>query len=213
MSELMESITDWIQQVILTTGYPGITFVMALENIVTPIPSEFVLPFAGFLIQKGQLDFIWTIVFATFGVVVGGMFWYVLGRVGGLPVAYAAVDRFGRVIGISREQIDRAVSWFAHRGDAIILFGRLIPIFRTLVSIPAGASKMSLPRYLTLTIIGSGVWNIVLTVSGYLLGERWEDILKLVDQYEDVIIIVVVVIVVAFVLYRVYKLIQARRAA
>jgi membrane protein DedA with SNARE-associated domain len=209
----MDSITTWIQGVIASAGYLGIAFVMALENIITPIPSEFVLPFAGFLIARGELNFVVTVVTATIGVVVGGLFWYVLGYKGGLPVAYAITDRWGRIIGIDRAQIDRANEWFKRRGDMIILLGRLIPIFRTLVSIPAGASKMPLPRYLILTIIGSGIWNIVLTGAGVLLGERWEDVLDITDRYETVIYVVVGGALAAFILYRVYRLVQARRAA
>ncbi len=213
MSELMRNLADWIQQIVLTVGYPGIAFVMALENIFTPIPSEFVLPFAGFLIQQSKLDFVWTIVFATVGVVVGGLFWYGLAYKGGLPVAHAVVDRWGRWIGINREQIDRAADWFGRRGDLIVFAGRLVPIFRTLVSIPAGASKMNMPRYLALTIAGSVLWNIVLTLGGYWLGEQWENLLDLVRRYESLVMLALAALVGGYVLFRVYRIIQTRRAA
>lgn len=213
MSELMRNLADWIQQIVLTLGYPGIAFVMVLENIFTPIPSEFVLPFAGFLIAKAQLDFVWTIVAATIGVVLGGLFWYGLAYTGGMPVAHAIVDRWGRWIGIDREQIDKAAEWFGRRGDWIVLAGRLVPIFRTLVSIPAGASKMKMPRYLTLTVTGSVLWNVVLTLAGYWLGEQWENVLEIVRRYESLVTIGLVALVGLYVLSRIYRLIQARRSA
>ena len=213
MSELMRNLADWIQQIVLTVGYPGIALVMALENIFTPIPSEFVLPFAGFLIQQSKLDLVWTIVFATLGVVVGGLFWYGLAYKGGLPVAHAVADRWGRWIGINREQVDRAADWFGRRGDLIVFIGRLVPIFRTLVSIPAGASKMKMPRYLALTIAGSVLWNLVLTLGGYWLGEQWENLLDLVRRYESIVAIALVALVGGYLLFRVYRIIQARRAA
>ncbi len=213
MAELMRNLADWIQQIVLTVGYPGIAFVMALENIFTPIPSELVLPFAGFLIAKAQLDFVWTIVAATIGVVLGGLFWYGLAYIGGMPVAHAVVDRWGKWIGINREQIDKAAGWFGRRGDWIVLAGRLVPIVRTLVSIPAGASKMKMPRYLALTITGSVVWNIVLTLAGYWLGEQWENVLEIVRRYESLVTIGLIALAGVYVLSRIYRLIQARRSA
>jgi len=212
MSDLMRGLADAIQQLVLTAGYPGIAFVMALENIFTPIPSEFVLPFAGFLIAKGQLDFTLTIVSSTMGVLIGGLFWYFLAYKGGISVAHAVVDRWGKWIGINREQIDKAVDWFGRRGDLIVFLGRLVPIFRTLVSIPAGAAKMPMPRYLALTIAGSAVWNIVLTVGGMALGENWERVLAFVRPYESIVTIVVIAIAGGYVLFRIYRIVQARRA-
>jgi len=212
MADLMKNLADWIQQIVLTVGYPGIAFVMALENILTPIPSEFVLPFAGFLIARGQLDFVLTIVFATLGVVGGGLFWYILAYKGGIAVAHAATDRWGKWIGINRDQIDKAVNWFGRRGDLIILLGRLVPIFRTLVSIPAGAAKMPMPRYLALTLAGSVLWNVVLTLAGYWLGEQWENVLDIVRRYESLVTIALAAAVGGYVLFRIVRLIQARRA-
>lgn len=211
MTELMAKLADLIQQIVLAAGYPGIALVMALENIFTPIPSEFVLPFAGFLIAGGQLDFVITIVSATIGVVIGGLFWYYLSYKGGLPVAYAVADRWGRWIGIDRAQINKAVEWFAHRGDWIIFLGRLVPIFRTLVSIPAGAARMPMPRYLALTIAGSMLWNVVLTVAGMLLGENWENVLNFVRPYESIVTLLIVAAVAGYVLFRIYRIVQARR--
>jgi membrane protein DedA with SNARE-associated domain len=184
-----------------------------LENIFTPIPSEFVLPFAGFLIAKGQLDFVVTIVSATIGVVIGGLFWYYLAYKGGLPVAYAVTDRWGKWIGIDRAQIDKSVEWFARRGSLIVFLGRLVPIFRTLVSIPAGAARMPMPRYLALTIAGSLLWNIVLTVAGIALGENWENVLNFVRPYESIVTLLVVLAVAGYVLFRIYRIVQARRAS
>jgi membrane protein DedA with SNARE-associated domain len=213
MTELMAQLAAWIQQVIEAAGYLGIAFVMALENIFTPIPSEFVLPFAGFSIVQGKLDFVLTIVSATIGVVIGGLFWYVLAYKGGMPVAHAVVDRWGKWIGIDRAQLDKAVEWFGRRGDLIVFLGRLVPIFRTLVSIPAGAAKMPMPRYLALTIAGSVLWNVVLTIGGMVLGENWENVLNFVRPYESLVTITLGVAVAGYVLIRIVRIVQARRTA
>ncbi len=186
--------TDWIIQTISDLGYLGIFLVMLAESIFPPIPSELIIPFAGFAAANGDLNLYGVIATATFGAVVGMLPWYFAGRLFGLDRVRRLADRFGRVMAFNADEIDVAVSWFNRFGPIIVLFGRLMPIIRTLISIPAGLARMSLPVFLLASTIGALVWNTFLTLAGYILHEHYESIEVVLDPLSYLVLGLVVLL-------------------
>lgn len=212
MSALLDQLAQIIQDIILALNYPGIAAIIFTENVFPPIPSELVLPFAGFLVANGELNLIITIIAATIGSVLGAIVLYYLGLWLEDHVILNFVRRYGKWFTVTEEEFTRVLELFKKRGEWIVLFGRVIPIVRSLISVPAGMSKMPLGRFVLFTAIGSTVWNTLLVVAGYLLGANWEQILEIIDQYQDIVIIVGAVAVVAFVVWRV-MVVRGRRSA
>jgi membrane protein DedA with SNARE-associated domain len=190
--------TDWIIHTISQWGYVGIFLVMLAESIFPPIPSELIIPFAGFAAANGELNFFGVIAAATIGAVVGMLPWYFAGRIFGLERVRFLSDRFGRWLTLNAEEIDTAIGFFQRFGPFIVLFGRLMPIIRTLISVPAGLAKMPLPVFLLASTAGALVWNVVLTSAGYLLHEHYE----LVEVILDPLTIIVLALVVLLYVYR-----------
>ena len=186
--------TDWIIQTISELGYLGIFLVMLAESIFPPIPSELIIPFAGFAAANGDLNLFGVLAAATIGAVVGMLPWYYAGRLFGLDRVRYLADRFGRVMAFNADEIDMAVGWFRRFGPIIVLFGRLIPLIRTLISIPAGLSRMSLPVFLLASTTGALVWNTFLTMAGYLLHEHYEVIEVVLDPLSYIVLGLVVVL-------------------
>jgi len=186
--------TDWIIQTISQLGYLGIFLVMLAESIFPPIPSELIIPFAGFAAANGDLNLFGVLAAATIGAVVGMLPWYFAGRLFGLDRVRYLADRFGRVMAFNADEIDMAVGWFKRFGPVIVLFGRLIPLIRTLISIPAGLSRMSLPVFLAASTTGALVWNTFLTMAGYILHEHYEVIEVVLDPLSYIVLGLVVVL-------------------
>lgn len=186
--------TDWIIQTISELGYLGIFLVMLAESIFPPIPSELIIPFAGFAAANGDLNLFGVLATATVGAVVGMLPWYYAGRIFGLERVRYLADRFGRVMAFNADEIDIAVTWFRRYGPLIVLFGRLIPLIRTLISIPAGLSRMSLPMFLAASTTGALVWNSILTLAGYILHEHYEIIEVVLDPLSYIVLGLVVLL-------------------
>ncbi|MHA6689188.1 DedA family protein [Devosia sp. A449] len=186
--------TDWIIQTISEWGYLGIFMVMLAESLFPPIPSELIIPFAGFAAANGQLDFFGVLATATFGAVVGMLPWYFAGRLFGLERVRWLADRFGRLLTLNAEEIDTAIGVFRRFGPIIVLFGRLMPIIRTLISIPAGLARMSLPVFLLASTAGALLWNTVLTLAGYVLHEHYELVEVILDPLSYIVLGLIVVI-------------------
>jgi membrane protein DedA with SNARE-associated domain len=210
MSELIESLVALVQQIITSIGYPGITFVMFAENVFPPIPSELVMPFAGFLVGRGEFDLIPVWIAGTLGAVLGAVVLYYLGVWAGDAIIRRFIVRYGRWLTLSEGDYDRALRFFARYGEWVVLFGRCIPLVRSLISLPAGAERMPMPRFLFYTTIGSAIWTGLLTYAGVVLGENWEDVLGLIEQYQDVVMVVVIALGVAFVAWLGYRIITRR---
>ncbi|GAB4475956.1 MAG: DedA family protein [Anaerolineae bacterium] len=205
MAALLDQIRIIIEQIILTIGYPGLALVIFIENVFTPIPSEVVLPFAGFLVSSGKFTLPGVLFWSTLGAVLGAIALYYIGLWADEPVVRGFTRRYGRYIALTEKDLDRAMAWFDRYGQAVIFFGRLIPLVRSLISLPAGMNRMRLPRFLLFTTLGSLLWNVVLSGAGYLLGENWESILDIVDKYEKVWLVLLGVGFVAFVVHRVLE--------
>nr|WP_246450842.1 DedA family protein [Allostreptomyces psammosilenae] len=182
-----------------TLGAPGAGLAIALENLFPPLPSEVILPLAGFTASQGQMGLVAALVWTTIGSVVGALALYWVGAALGRDRIRAIADRMPLV---KLEDVDRTEAWFARHGTKAVLLGRMIPIFRSLISIPAGIERMPLLRFLVLTTIGSGIWNTVLVMAGYLLGESWYRVEEYVGVLSRVVLVAVVVAVVFFVVTR-----------
>lgn len=167
---------EWIADVMGHLGYVGIALLMFLENLFPPIPSELIMPLAGFTAHQGEsgLNFQYVVLAGVAGTMLGALPWYYAGRWLGETWLRRQIDRYGRWIGLSGEEFDRAQRWFFRHGNKAVLLGRLVPGIRTLISLPAGISEMRLAPFLVYSTIGSMLWVTFLTGAGYLLGQNYE---------------------------------------
>lgn len=204
MAEILEFIRVTVESIILSLGYPGIALVMFIENVFPPIPSEVVIPFAGFLVQRGEFSMVGVLVSATIGVLLGAVLIYYIGVWADEPIIRGFVRRYGKWFFLSEDDIDRSMAFFDRHGEWVVFFGRLIPIIRSLISLPAGMNRMSLPRFLAFTALGSLIWNSVLGIAGYILGANWQRILEITDRYEKVWLALMAIAVIAFFGKRIY---------
>jgi membrane protein DedA with SNARE-associated domain len=212
MTQAVESLRAWIEEIILAIGYPGVALIMLIENLFPPIPSEFVMPFAGFLAGRGSFDF-WTVVAAgTAGAVLGAIALYYIGYFVGEPLLRVFVRRYGRYWLLSEADLDRSLDLFTRHGSIMVFVGRVIPLVRSLISIPAGMSRMPFLRFLVLTTLGSAVWSGVLAYAGLLLGENWEQILGFIERYQRFVLVALALAVVAGIA-RWVAVARARKAA
>ncbi len=184
------ALTDTVSQVISDLGLLGLVALMFVENVFPPIPSEVVLPLAGFFVARGELSFVGVLFAATLGSVLGSILLYELARYGGRPF----VLRYGSLLRVGPEELDRADAWFVRRGPIVVLVGRCIPGVRSLVSLPAGMLKMSRVAYILLTLVGSLIWNTALIGIGWILGEEWEKVSDVVGAVGTPLLLVVLLI-------------------
>lgn len=164
----------WIERTMESFGYSGIVVLMFLENVFPPIPSELIMPLAGFTAARGDLSFLGVIVAGTVGSVLGALPFYYVGRYVGDARLRRWADRYGRWLAVSGADIERSASWFARHGTLTVLACRLVPGVRSLISIPAGLAGMSLPPFLLYTALGAALWVTALTSAGWLLGANYE---------------------------------------
>jgi membrane protein DedA with SNARE-associated domain len=163
-------VAGWAIDMMEKLGAPGAGVAVALENLFPPLPSEVILPLAGFAANRGDLGLISAIVFTTLGSVIGALALYGVGALLGRDRTRAVAARMPLV---KVEDVDKAEAWFLRHGPRAVLIGRLVPVVRSLISVPAGVERMSMTLFLTLTAVGSLVWNSALIIAGYLLGEQW----------------------------------------
>jgi membrane protein DedA with SNARE-associated domain len=193
---------EWIESTIASLGYPGLTMLMFLENVFPPIPSELIMPLAGFVSESGRLSF-WGVVFAgTLGSVLGALPLYYLGRVMGYEKLSSLAEAKGRWIGVSGTDISRAHQWFERYGNLAVFFGRLIPGIRSLISIPAGINSMAMPGFLAFTALGSFLWTLALAFAGKMLGRNYERVEEFMGPIGYAVLGVVALSAVWFVLSR-----------
>lgn len=192
-----ESLAAWVADVIQASGYPGVALLMFAENLFPPIPSEVILPLAGFLVYQGELRFVPALVVATVGSLAGALVLYALGRWGGRTL----VLRYGRLLRVRESDLDRADAWFDRYGEAVVLLGRMVPGVRSLVSIPAGLAEMPVKRFVVLTVLGSGAWNTLLIGAGWQLGENWSRLSGVVGSVSNAVLAILAVAVVVLVMW------------
>ena len=198
---------EWVLSVIESWGYPGIFFLMLAENVFPPIPSEVVMPLAGFTAAEGPLSLVGVIVAGVVGSVAGALPWYYAGKKYGAKRMRHFAERYGRWITVSPEDIDRATGWFERHGGVAVLIGRLVPGVRTLISVPAGISGMPMIPFLLYSTIGTVAWTGALAACGYILRGQWQA----VEAYISPISTAVIAGLVLLFAYRFYRQWNGRR--
>jgi membrane protein DedA with SNARE-associated domain len=181
-----------VQDVIEQLGYVGVALLVVAENVFPPIPSEIVLPFAGFVAQRGSESVVIMILAATVGSVGGALIMYWIAAVIGDERLHAFTRRFGKWVQIREADLNRAEEWFDRHATSAVLLGRCVPLIRSVVSIPAGFRRMKLVPYIAYTFAGSLVWNVLLIGAGSLLGDNWERVGSYVGVFQWVVIALVV---------------------
>jgi membrane protein DedA with SNARE-associated domain len=200
---MFDFITDWIEQ----GGLLAVGVLMVLENLFPPVPSELIVPLAGFKAAQGTFGLPGLLAVATLGSVLGTLLWYALARAWGRERFLRFLDRHGVWLTLSREEAEQAIDWFHRYGPVAVFFGRLVPTVRTLISVPAGLSEMSFASFLLYTAAGSLVWIALLAGAGYLLEENYEQ----VEHWVNPVSTLVVLAILALYLYRVVRGLLKRR--
>jgi membrane protein DedA with SNARE-associated domain len=185
---------DWVIQTIRSTGYFGIVFLMFLENVFPPIPSEVIMPLAGYMAAEGKEN-LWGIIIAgTIGSVLGALPLYYAGFALGEDRVKNFADKHGRWLTVSREDLERAKKWFERHGMMAVLICRLVPGIRSLISIPAGIAKMNVVAFLVYSTIGAGLWTSLLASAGFILGTRFENVSEYLNPASYVVLGAIVII-------------------
>lgn len=164
---------DWIVNLTLAGGYLAILWLMLLENVFPPIPSELIMPLAGYLAGQGFFDPWWALAAGSFGSLLGATVWYWAGWWIGCDRLKALAARHGRWLTLTPREVEKSVRWFRRHGELAVLLGRCVPAVRTLISVPAGVADMRLPRFLGYTAVGTVLWTGLLTAAGYALGAKF----------------------------------------
>ena len=200
LSELITQLPELIGQAVEANqwlGYGAIFAAMFLENLFPPIPSELIMPLGGFYVQQGQLQFIPVVLAGLIGTVLGALPWYGIGRLINEQRIEQWLDKHGRWIGISSEELARSRRWFSRYGTALVFWGRLVPGIRTLISVPAGIELMPMAPFLIWTTAGSLIWTLLLTIAGMVLGEGYSNVEVWIDPVSKVIKVGLVIAVLA----------------
>ncbi len=186
-------------------GYVGIALIIALENVFPPIPSEIVLPFGGFMTTNSSLTIVGVIIAATIGSVLGAVILYGVGRLLDVERLEKIIDRWGHILRVKKEDIYRADAWFDKYGYWTVLFCRMVPLVRSLISIPAGMSNMKFGLFLLFTTIGTVIWNSILVTIGAMLGDNWHQITEFMDIYSNVAYAIIAVVGIAAIIWYVRR--------
>lgn len=202
----LTGIADWAVQFMERLGAPGAGLLIALENVFPPLPSEVILPLAGFTASRGDFQLWEALVWTTLGSVIGAMILYAIGAALGMQRTVAIAERIPL---IQTSDIDKTVAWFHKHGTKAVFFGRMLPIFRSLISIPAGIERMPIPTFLALTLVGSLIWNSIFVIAGYQLGENWHR----VEQYAELFQYLVIALVGLAVLYFIVRRVRSQRSS
>lgn len=208
-AENLNAVATWAVSLMETLGGFGAGLAIALENLFPPLPSEIILPLAGFAAAQGTLGLVEVILWTIAGSVIGALALYGIGAWLGRRRMYAIVERMPL---IKVEDVQRTEAWFERHGSKAVFFGRMIPIFRSLISIPAGIERMPLLRFTLLTTAGSAIWNTIFVLAGYFLGANWHVVENYAGVFQKVVIVVVVVAVVAWIVMRVRQVRRNRVA-
>jgi len=184
ISNILSILAGFIVSTISALGYGGVVLLMAIESANIPLPSEIIMPFAGFLVARGELNLILVGLAGAVGCVVGSVFSYWLGMVGGRPL----IEKYGKYILISHHDLDLADNWFKKRGEATVFVGRLLPVVRTFISFPAGIAKMHFWRFILYSFLGSLPWCIVLAYIGEKMGDNWDSLRPWFHKFDYLIL-------------------------
>ncbi len=191
MIELVSYISAWALEIINTTGYVGIFILSALESAAIPIPSEVVIPFSGFLAASGKFSIWGIVVVSTLANLAGSIVLFLVGRSGGRWI----LERYGKYVLILKKDLDTADEWFSKYGAVTVFLGRMLPVVRTFISLPAGIAKMSLTRFSLFTFLGALPWNFALALIGFKTKENWDLLYSYFEKAKIFIVIIAVVLI------------------
>ena len=196
---------QFILHIIEQFGYFGVFFLILIENVFPPIPSEVILLISGFFSTYPNLSVLYMIVASTLGSFLGAIILYYIGKIFNKERLKKIVNgRLGKILFLKENDIDKADEWFDNKGNKSVFFCRFVPIVRSLISIPAGMSEMPMGKFIIYTICGSMIWNTVLICLGYRLGSNWEYVLTILDKYQ-MLVIVILVIIFGYVIIKFYR--------
>ena len=196
---------QFILHIIEQFGYFGVFFLILIENVFPPIPSEVILLFSGFFSTYTNLNVLYMIVASTLGSFLGAIILYYIGKIFNKERLKKIVKgKLGKILFLKEKDIDKADEWFDNKGNKSVFFCRFVPIVRSLISIPAGMSEMLMVKFIIYTVCGSMIWNTVLICLGYKLGDNWEYVLTILDNYQ-LIVIVILIIVFGYVIIKFYR--------
>lgn len=192
---LTEFLANYATQVIDQVGYWGVFLMMVAESMILPMPSEAVMPFAGFLIASGKMGFLGVIIVSTLGSLAGSLISYYIGRYGG----QAFLLKFGKYLLLNQSDYLKTQEFFSRRGELTIFISRFIPIVRHLISIPAGLANMPLGRFILFTALGAAGWNAFLAWVGFTIQQNWTEIMKYSKVIDIFIVVAIIVLLVVFI--------------
>ncbi|HLD11770.1 MAG TPA: DedA family protein [Patescibacteria group bacterium] len=203
---VLETLASFIIWLISSLGYGGIVVAMAVESACIPLPSEVIMPFSGFLVSQGKLDF-WLVVLAgAVGCVLGSWIAYALGYFGGETVVRNLIRKFGKYVLVFEYELDEAEEWFRKYGATITFTSRLLPVIRTFISLPAGIAKMNFKIFTVYTFTGSLIWSAVLAFTGKKMGEHWDQLGGYFRKLDVVLVVIGVIVIIWYIQHKVQKL-------
>lgn len=188
----MLSITSWINEIMQQLGYVGIAFLMFLDTIFPPIPSELIMPSAGFTSSQGDLNIVAVIIAGSCGSILAAVILYWIGRVLNEDRLNNWLKRYGKWIFLKPEDLAKATSWFNQHGKKIVFFGRMIPAVRSIISIPAGIAKMPFGLFLLYSSLGTLIWTSILALLGYYLGQNYQKIIPWISGASNIILVIII---------------------
>jgi membrane protein DedA with SNARE-associated domain len=192
---------NWITQFMEQYGYLGVFLMIALENVFPPIPSEIILPFGGFMTTYTSMTVPGVVIASTAGSVVGAVILYGIGLLLDVERLEKIIDRFGHILRVTKEDVHKADAWFDKYGIWTVLFCRMVPLIRSLISIPAGMSNMKFGLFLIFTTVGTLIWNIILVSVGAALGDNWDRITEFMDVYSNIAYAIIGIGIIIFLVY------------
>lgn len=192
---------NWITQFMEQYGYLGVFLMIALENVFPPIPSEIILPFGGFMTTYTSMTVPGVVIASTAGSVVGAVILYGIGLLLDVERLEKIIDRFGHILRVTKEDVHKADAWFDKYGIWTVLFCRMVPLIRSLISIPAGMSNMKFWLFIVFTTVGTLIWNIILVSVGAALGDNWDRITEFMDVYSNIAYAIIGLGIIIFLVY------------
>ncbi|HWL22822.1 MAG TPA: DedA family protein [Ureibacillus sp.] len=192
---------SWITNIMEDFGYIGVFLLIMLENIFPPIPSEVILTFGGYMTTQSNLSVVGVVIASTLGSVAGAIALYDIGKIVGIKRIGRFVDKWGKFLRLTNQDIYKANDWFKKYGVWTVFFCRFVPLIRSLISLPAGMSKMNFWVFLAFTTIGTLIWNIVLILLGAKVGENWDEIVAYMDTYSNIAYAIIAILIVLFVIW------------
>lgn len=196
---------EWVTDMMNSLGYLGIGVLMFLENLFPPIPSELIMPLAGFTVSQGEMSFVPAVAAGVIGTMLGALPWYYIGAVIGEPRLKQWADRYGRWLGITSADISKSRHWFDRYGGIAVFLGRLVPGVRTLISLPAGFSNMPLLPFLAYSVVGTTIWTGLLTYAGLVLGQNYELVEVYLGPVSKIVLLILVLSLIAWIILKQMK--------